>query len=86
MAKKATHLTKIKYELSEDLADFMGKDYASRPEVTKEIWAYIKKNELNNGRTINPKGSDLEDLFGKASFDMLKLATKLKPHFGERAS
>ena len=40
--------------LSADLAAICGKTKMSRPEMTKALWAYIKKNKLNKGRTIAP--------------------------------
>ena len=40
--------------LSADLAAICGKNKMSRPEAVKAIWAYIKKNKLNKGRTIAP--------------------------------
>ena len=40
--------------LSADLAAICGKNKMSRPEAVKAIWAYIKKNKLNKGRTISP--------------------------------
>lgn len=43
-------------QLSADLAALCGRNRASRPDVTKAIWAYIKKNKLNKGRTIHPDG------------------------------
>ena len=41
-------------------------------EVTKLIWVYIKKNALNQGRTIKPD-STLKAVFPVASLDMLKM-------------
>lgn len=66
--------------LSEELGDFMGKDRASRADVTKEIWKYIKKHGLNEGRKITPDDT-LANVVGRGSFDMMKLAGKLSPHF-----
>ena len=40
--------------LSADLAAICGKTKMSRPEMTKALWGYIKKNKLNKGRTITP--------------------------------
>merc|ERR1719298_328424 len=41
-------------KLSEPLAAVYGGKTMPRTEVTKKIWAYIKKNGLNNGRIIKP--------------------------------
>merc|ERR1712230_329619 len=40
--------------LSPALATICGGKKMARTEVTKKIWAYIKKNSLNQGRTIKP--------------------------------
>jgi len=40
--------------LSADLAAICGKNKMARTDVTKAVWAYIKKKGLNKGRTINP--------------------------------
>ena len=40
--------------LSADLAAICGKPKMPRTEVTKALWAYIKKNKLSKGRTITP--------------------------------
>ena len=40
--------------ISADLAAICGKNKMPRTEVTKAIWAYIKKNKLNKRRTITP--------------------------------
>merc|ERR550537_1153234 len=40
--------------LSDALAKVCGVKKAPRTEVTKKIWAYIKKNSLNQGRVIKP--------------------------------
>merc|ERR1719486_1148852 len=40
--------------LSADLAALCGKNKMARTEVTKVLWAYIKKNKLSKGRTITP--------------------------------
>merc|ERR1712225_215519 len=40
--------------LSPALATICGGKKMPRTEVTKKIWAYIKKNKLKDGRTIKP--------------------------------
>ena len=51
--KKGVGLFAVK-TLSADLAAICGKNKMARSEVAKAIWAYIKKNKLNKGRTITP--------------------------------
>ena len=53
MKKKGIGLFATK-TLSADLAAICGKTKMSRPEMTKALWVYIKKNKLNKGRTIAP--------------------------------
>merc|ERR1712224_535158 len=52
--KKGVGLFAVK-TLSADLAAICGKNKMARPDVVKSIWAYIKKNKLNKGRTMGPR-------------------------------
>merc|ERR1711869_141889 len=65
--------------LSDSLAAICGGKKMARTEVTKKIWAYIKKNKLNDGRTIKPD-STLKAVFPVASIDMLKMAGYVSKH------
>merc|ERR1711939_778418 len=65
--------------LSPALATICGGKKMARTEVTKKIWAYIKKNKLNEGRTIKPD-STLKAVFPVASIDMLKMAGYVSKH------
>merc|ERR1711997_192177 len=49
---KGSGLTKP-LKLSADLAAIVGKDEASRAECIKELWAYLKKNNLQTPTTSN---------------------------------
>lgn len=70
-------------KLSEELAAIVGKGPMPRTEVTKKLWAYIKKNNLQdpkNRRNINPD-EKLGKVFGSAKksvnmFEMTKLVNK----------
>merc|ERR1719299_334993 len=66
-------------KLSAPLAEICGGKTMPRTEVTKKIWAYIKKNGLNNGRTIKPD-TKLKAIFPVASIDMLKMAGYVSKH------
>lgn len=71
--------------LSEDLADFIGKDRASRAEITKKLWDYIKKNDLQDEkdrRTIVPDDV-LAPILGSRPISMFKVATKISAHVFE---
>merc|ERR1712185_748956 len=66
-------------KLSDALAGVCGKKTAPRTEVTKLVWAYIKKNGLNNGRIIKPD-TTLKAIFPVASIDMLKMPGFIGKH------
>merc|ERR1711904_302274 len=65
--------------LSPDLAAICGAKSLPRTEVTKKIWVYIKKNQLNNGRIIKPDAT-LKKIIPAASIDMLKMASFVGKH------
>lgn len=70
-------------ELSDDLADFMGKSHASRPQVMKKIWAHIKKHDLqdaDNRRNVTPDDV-LAPILGSKTITMFQIASKLSKHF-----
>ena len=67
---------------SKDLAAVVGEGPMPRTEVTKKLWAYIKKNNLQdqkNRRNINPD-EKLGKIFGTKKavnmFEMTKLVNK----------
>merc|ERR1711881_522660 len=66
-------------KLSDALAAICGAKTLPRTEVTKQIWVYIKKNKLNEGRTIKPDAK-LKAIFPVASIDMLKMAGYVSKH------
>merc|ERR1712182_92699 len=78
MKKKGVGIFAPKF-LSPALATICGGKKMARTEVTKKIWAYIKKNSLNQGRTIKPD-STLKAVFPVASIDMLKMAGYVIKH------
>lgn len=68
--------------VSPELAQVVGASSLSRPEVTKRIWDYIKKNKLQdatNRRNINADDK-LRTIFGGKNqvsmFEMTKLVNK----------
>merc|ERR1711872_763154 len=66
-----------KFKLSADLAAIIGKKEASRPEITKDLWAYLKKNNLQdqeNKQFFTPD-KKMAKIFGK---DKLKAFTMSK--------
>merc|ERR1719482_2688627 len=66
-------------QLFEALAAVCGGKKMARTEVTKKVWEYIKKNKLNEGRTIKPDAK-LKAVFPVASIDMLKMAGMISKH------
>merc|ERR1719194_294013 len=65
--------------LSAELSAICGAKKLPRTEVTKKIWAYIKKNSLNEGRVIKPDAT-LKGIFPVSSIDMLKMAGYVSKH------
>jgi len=64
------------------LAAIIGSTPMPRTEVTSKIWAYIKKNKLQdavNKRVINAD-EKLKELFGKAKADMFELTKFVSKH------
>ena len=67
---------------SEALAKIVGSEPLPRPEMTKRLWEYIKKNNLqdaNNKRNINADENLLAVFEGKnqvSMFEMTKLVNK----------
>merc|ERR1711970_1202426 len=70
MKKKGIGLFATK-TLSADLAAICGKNKMPRTEVTKAIWAYIKKNKLSKGRTVTPDAK-LKKVLPAASLSRLR--------------
>lgn len=69
-------------EVSEELAVVVGKGPMPRSEVVKKLWAYIKKNNLQdsaNKRNINADENLVKVFDGKKTvsmFEMTKLVSK----------
>merc|ERR1711977_303204 len=59
---------------SADLAAITGSKTMARTAAVKAVWAYIKKNKLNNGRNVKAVGK----IFGGGS--MFKLAGAIAKH------
>lgn len=82
-AKKKSTLNQPSYKLSTELSKIVGASDMTRPEVTKQVWVYIKAHNLQdptNKRLIIPDAT-LAKVFGtKEPVDMLKLASFLNKH------
>ena len=83
MAKKAAN-SKFMAPVnpSEALAEIVGAKPLPRTEVTKKLWAYIKKNNLQDKKDKRSINADdkLKPIFGKKAqvtmFEMTKLVSK----------
>ena len=67
--------------ISSELAEVVGKGPMPRSEVVKKLWAYIKKNDLQNPKNKRNILADdkLKEIFGKKEvtmFEMTKLVSK----------
>ena len=84
MAKKeATNSKFMKpMKLSEKLQKVIGKGPMPRTEVTKKIWVYIKKHDLQNPKNRRNILSDalLKDVFGKDEVIMFEMTKLLNEH------
>jgi upstream activation factor subunit UAF30 len=67
---------------SEVLADVIGAAAVARTEVVKRLWAYIKKNNLQNPKNKRNILADekLAKVFGKKEVSMFELASIIGKH------
>merc|ERR1712072_63970 len=65
--------------LSPALAGIVGKKSASRADVFKGVWRYIKSKKLNSGRTIKADAK-LATVTKAGSFSMFKMAGMITKH------
>ena len=85
MAKKSSTNSKFMQpmKISEDLAIVVGKGPMPRTEVTKKLWAYIKKHknqDPNNLRNIIPD-ENLAKVFGtKKAVNMFQMTKLINKH------
>ncbi len=80
--RKKSGLAQMNYAVSPELEAIIGVKKATRPQIVKLLWVYIKKNkcqDTKNKRMINPD-SKLSEVIGSRPVDMLKLATFLNKH------
>ena len=80
--KKKSGLMMTECKLSAELAAIVGCKSATRPQVVKKLWVYIKKNDLQdktNRRNINADANLKKVFNGKGTvsmFEMTKLVSK----------
>lgn len=64
------------------LAELVGSSPLPRTQVVKKLWAYIKKNDLQdkkNRRNINPD-TKMSAVFGKKTFSMFEMNKIVAKH------
>lgn len=69
-------------KLTPELEAVVGKGPMPRTEVTKKIWAYIKKNKLQDPkekRDINPD-EKLAKIIGKKKINMFEMTREVSKH------
>ena len=72
--------------VSEALAEIVGPGPMPRTEVTKKVWEYIKKHNLQdqkNKRNINPDAKLAKVLGSNQPIDMFKMTSKIAKHIKE---
>jgi chromatin remodeling complex protein RSC6 len=67
---------------SEHLAKIVGTEPLPRSEVTKKIWAHIKKHKLQNPKNKREILADdkLEPIFGSEKLDMFQMTKAVNKH------
>lgn len=78
--KKAPRKRGGSLTLSAELEAVVGSDATSRPEITKKLWEYIKKHNLQdpqNRRLIVPDAALAKIFGGPEPIDMMQLAKKI---------
>lgn len=80
--KKTTSKFMAPLNVSDALAKVVGKGPMPRTEVTKKLWAYIKKKGLQDPkkkRMINPD-ADLAAVIGTKPIDMFEMTRAVNKH------
>lgn len=74
------------YRLSEELTSVVGTDVMSRPQVVKEIWVYIRGNELQNPNDKREIFCDekLQAVMKRSKVTMFNMNKELSRHFLEQ--
>lgn len=83
MPRKANPAFMKPLKVSDDLAAVVGKGPMPRTEVVKKLWAYIKKNDLQNPKNRREILADdkLKKVFGgKAKVNMFEMTKLISKH------
>jgi len=81
-AKKKNNAFMKPMQPSEHLAKIVGTEPLPRSEVTKKIWAHIKKHKLQNPQNKREILADdkLQPIFGAKKMDMFQMAKAVNKH------
>jgi upstream activation factor subunit UAF30 len=81
-AKKANSAFMKPMKPSAELAKIVGSDPLPRSEVTKKVWAHIKKNKLQNPQNKREIIADekLHPIFGGKKLDMFQMTKAVNKH------
>ena len=74
--------------VSDELAQIVGQGPMPRTEVTKRLWDYIKKHDLQskeNRRNIEPDAKLAKVFGGTDAIDMFKMNAKVNKHIRDEA-
>ena len=85
--KKTAATKKINYKVSKELSTIIDTESAPRTEITKLVWDYIKKHDLQdkkNKRLIKPDEKLAKIFKTKDPIDMMQLARYLSGHILEK--
>ena len=69
--------------VSDTLAEIVGRGPMPRTEITKKLWEYIKKHKLQDAkakRQINPDAKLAKVLGGMGQIDMFQMTKKVSAH------
>merc|ERR1719226_265783 len=71
-----------KFKLSSDLTAIIGKKEACRSEIVKELWAYLKKNNLQDPEMKQWFTPDkkMAKVFGKDKMKAFSMTKFINPH------
>ena len=86
MARKANAAFMAPLKVSDDLAAVVGKGPLPRSEVVKKLWAYIKKNDLQDPkkrRNINADAKLKVVFGGKSTVDMFEMTKLVNKHLSK---
>lgn len=82
MVRKANPALLKPLNLSADLEAVVGKGPMPRSQVVKNLWAYIKKNDLQNPKNKRNIIADdkLKKIFGKGEVNMFEMTKLVSAH------